>query len=105
MPSLPCRFPLATSPAPAYLSPHSFSPSRFIFLPPLRVQPALVAFESGIKEKVALVCTMELASQRSPADRSLAFTDIAAATRLPLDQVCVCVCLCLASWVWVYHRC
>jgi hypothetical protein len=63
------------------------------------VQPALVAFDNLVKEKVALVCVMELASQRPPSNRSIAFGDIALATRLPLEQVCdvcvrVCACVC-----------
>ena len=40
-----------------------------------------------IKEKVSLVATMELASQRAAADRSISFVDIASATSLPLAQV------------------
>jgi 26S proteasome regulatory subunit N9 len=40
-----------------------------------------------VKEKVALVCTMELASQRSAAERSITFTELAGATRLPLEQI------------------
>jgi len=52
-----------------------------------QAQPALVAFDGAIKEKVALVCTMELASLRPPGDRSLTFADIGAAARLPLEQV------------------
>ena len=52
------------------------------------VQPALVAFDAMVKEKVALVCVMELASQRPPSNKSIPFSDIASATRLPLDQVC-----------------
>lgn len=51
------------------------------------LQPALVALEGTIKEKVTLVCVMELASQRPAAERSVSFVDIAAATRLPVDQV------------------
>ena len=50
-------------------------------------QPALVAFDGVVKEKVALVCVMELASQRPPSNKSIPFADIAAATRLPVDQV------------------
>jgi hypothetical protein len=50
-------------------------------------QAALVAFDAAIKEKVALVCTMELASQRAAGERSLSFADIASATRLPVEQV------------------
>jgi 26S proteasome regulatory subunit N9 len=50
-------------------------------------QPALVAMANTVKEKVALVCTMELASQRSAAERSITFTELAGATRLPLEQI------------------
>ncbi len=51
------------------------------------LQSALVAFDAAIKEKVALVCMMELASQRPAGERSLSFVDIATATRLPVEQV------------------
>ena len=52
-------------------------------------QPALVAFDNVVKEKVVLVCVMELASQRAPHDKSIPFTEIAAATRMLPEQVCV----------------
>lgn len=58
-----------------------------VVVPVLCCQPALVAFDGAIKEKVALVCTMELASQRAASDRSVPFLEIAKATRLPLEQV------------------
>ncbi len=52
-------------------------------------QPALVAFDNVVKEKVVLVCVMELASQRAPHDKSIPFTEIAATTRMLPEQVCV----------------
>ncbi len=53
----------------------------------LVLQPALVAFDNVVKEKVVLVCVMELASQRAPHDKSIPFTEIAAATRMLPEQV------------------
>jgi hypothetical protein len=56
------------------------------------MQPALVAFDNVIKEKVALVCVMELASQRPPSNKSIPFADIAAVTRLAVHQVGALLC-------------
>lgn len=50
-------------------------------------QPALVASSAAIKEKIALLAVMELAGRKPPTERSLTFAEVAAETRLPVDQV------------------
>ena len=50
-------------------------------------QPALVANVSLLKEKIALLALMELVFRRPADERTLAFSDIATATLLPLAQV------------------
>lgn len=50
-------------------------------------QPALVASSAAIKEKIALLAVMELAGRKPPTERSLPFGEVAAETRLPVDQV------------------
>lgn len=50
-------------------------------------QPALAAADQTVKEKVAIVCVMEMATTRPATDRSIPFADVAAATRLPVDHV------------------
>ncbi len=40
-----------------------------------------------MKQKVALLAVMQLAARRPAAERSIPFAVVAAATRLPLDQV------------------
>ena len=53
----------------------------------VNAQPALVANESLLKEKIALLALMELVFRRPADERTLAFGDIAAATLMPLVQV------------------
>ncbi|KDO28672.1 hypothetical protein SPRG_06526 [Saprolegnia parasitica CBS 223.65] len=50
-------------------------------------QPALVNKEDYVKEKVALLALMVLIFHRPSNERNISFADIAAATRLPLNQV------------------
>ncbi|KAG9403846.1 26S proteasome non-ATPase regulatory subunit 13 [Aphanomyces cochlioides] len=50
-------------------------------------QPALVNTEAYVKEKVALLALMVLVFHRPSHERNIPFADIAAATRLPLNQV------------------
>lgn len=50
-------------------------------------QPALVAGAQTLRQKVSLLALMTLALGRSARDRTLSFAEIAAATRLPLDEV------------------
>ena len=50
-------------------------------------QPALVAAAGAVKEKITLLAVMELAGRKPPAERSLSFAELAAETRLPVDQV------------------
>eukprot|EP01104_Vermistella_antarctica_P019048 TRINITY_DN7289_c0_g1_i1.p1 TRINITY_DN7289_c0_g1~~TRINITY_DN7289_c0_g1_i1.p1 ORF type:complete len:405 (+),score=114.15 TRINITY_DN7289_c0_g1_i1:33-1217(+) len=53
----------------------------------LEAQPALVANKLLLKEKIAVLCLMELIWVRAAKDRSLPFADIAKATKLALDEV------------------
>jgi len=55
--------------------------------PAFEAQPALVAASGAIKEKITLLAVMELAGRKPPAERSLTFAEVAAETRLPLEQV------------------
>ena len=55
-----------------------------------RAQAALVAGIDAVKQKVALLAVMQLAARLPPAERSIPFAVIAAATRLPLEQVRRC---------------
>lgn len=50
-------------------------------------QADLAAHEIPMRQKMALLCLMEMTFRRPATDRRLPFADIAAATRLPLDQV------------------
>lgn len=50
-------------------------------------QPALVAHDDLVKQKVALLCLMEMAAKREPSDRRIKFADIAAETRLGVEEV------------------
>ena len=49
--------------------------------------PALAASAGALKEKIALLALMELAARRPALGRVLTFADVAAAARLPADQV------------------
>lgn len=49
--------------------------------------PALASNRDELKQKITLMAVMEMVFQRNPHDRTLAFSEIAAATSLPLDQV------------------
>jgi 26S proteasome regulatory subunit N9 len=50
-------------------------------------QPALAANISVLKEKIALLAVMELASTRPGSDRSIPVAELSRVTRLPGDQV------------------
>ena len=50
-------------------------------------QPALANSMDALKQKITLLCLMELIFSRPPNDRNIPFGDIAAATKLPLDQI------------------
>lgn len=53
----------------------------------LNAQPALVAHERRLREKITILCLMELISGLPPDARSLPLQAIADATKLPLDGV------------------
>ena len=50
-------------------------------------QPALAASSAAIKEKLTLLAVMELAGRKPPTERTLSFAEVAAETRLPVEQV------------------
>eukprot|EP00947_MAST-08B_sp_MAST-8B-sp1_P006652 g6652.t1 len=53
----------------------------------IEAQQALAASMPTLKQKITLLCVMELVFKRPPHDRVIAFADIAAATKLPGEQV------------------
>lgn len=59
----------------------------------MSAQPALVSRATFTKEKIALLCLMNMVFERHSQDRNIPFEEIAARTKLPVDQVCVCVCM------------
>lgn len=50
-------------------------------------QPALVTRHEVVKQKVALLCLMNIAFERSSNDRQIKLCDIATATRIPINEV------------------
>ncbi|CAM9680004.1 unnamed protein product [Choristocarpus tenellus] len=50
-------------------------------------QPALVSRASFVKEKIALLCLMNMVFERPSQERNIPFAEIAASTKLPQDQV------------------
>jgi 26S proteasome regulatory subunit N9 len=50
-------------------------------------QPSLKAKHEDIKKKVVLLCLLNIAFRRPSHDRTIAFSDIARETRIPIDQV------------------
>jgi len=50
-------------------------------------QPDLAAHEIQMRQKMALLCLMEMTFQRAATDRRLSFEDIARETRLPVDSI------------------
>ncbi|KAL4425759.1 hypothetical protein ABPG75_009775 [Micractinium tetrahymenae] len=53
----------------------------------LNGQPALVAHERRLREKITILCLMELISSLPPDRRTIALADVAQRTKLPLDGV------------------
>ncbi len=53
----------------------------------LNAQPALVAHERRLREKITILCLMELISGLPPDRRTVALADVAQRTKLPLDGV------------------
>jgi len=50
-------------------------------------QPALVSNHEAIKQKVVLVAVMNLVYDKPAHERTISYTEIARAVRIPLDQV------------------
>jgi len=50
-------------------------------------QPCLQSSNELIKQKVVLLCVVNLAFEKPSHDRSIPFSEIAIRTRLPIDQV------------------
>lgn len=50
-------------------------------------RPAMVAGLPAMKQKIALLCLVELVFRRSAADRALTFAEVAQATRMPVSEV------------------
>jgi 26S proteasome regulatory subunit N9 len=61
-------------------------------------QPVLVSMHEVIKQKVVLLCLMNIAFERPSHDRQITFSDIAARTRIPLDQASYCALWILSSF-------
>lgn len=53
----------------------------------LNAQPALVAHERRLREKITILCLMELVGSLPPERRTVPLASIADATKLPLDGV------------------
>lgn len=53
----------------------------------LNGQPALVAHERRLREKITILCLMELISSLPPDRRTIALSTVADCTKLPLDGV------------------
>ncbi|KAL4859894.1 26S proteasome non-ATPase regulatory subunit 13 A [Chlorella vulgaris] len=53
----------------------------------LNGQPALVAHERRLREKITILCLMELISSLPPDQRTIALSTVAERTKLPLDGV------------------
>jgi len=50
-------------------------------------QPDLASREIAMRQKIALLCLMEMTFKRAATDRQLTFTEIAKETRLPVEEV------------------
>lgn len=85
----------------ALLLTKTFIPAPSRFWPPVRrtptpltqtmsAQPALVSRATFTKEKIALLCLMNMVFERHSQDRNIPFEEIAARTKLPVDQVGAC---------------
>jgi 26S proteasome regulatory subunit N9 len=59
-----------------------------IFISFLLLQPALVNNRPLLNQKLAILSLMELVFKRASEDRTIDFTTIAEATKLPLHEVC-----------------
>uniref|UniRef100_R4G4S9 26S proteasome non-ATPase regulatory subunit 13 n=1 Tax=Rhodnius prolixus TaxID=13249 RepID=R4G4S9_RHOPR len=55
--------------------------------PKWREVPDLVAHEIKLRQKISLLCLMEMTFKRASNKRELTFVEIAKATRLPMDEV------------------
>lgn len=53
----------------------------------MSAQPALVSRATFTKEKIALLCLMNMVFERHSQDRNIPFQEIATKTKLPVDQV------------------
>ena len=53
----------------------------------MSAQPALVSRATFTKEKIALLCLMNMVFERNSQDRNIPFEEVAARTKLPVDQV------------------
>ncbi|CAN0084035.1 unnamed protein product, partial [Laminaria digitata] len=53
----------------------------------MSAQPALVSRATFTKEKIALLCLMNMVFERDSQDRNIPFEEVAARTKLPIDQV------------------
>ena len=54
-------------------------------------QPALGVYEEQVKQKVTLLCLMNLATELPPTERTIPFATIADRTQLPVDEVRWCM--------------
>lgn len=62
--------------------------ARYARLPQtMSAQPALVSRATFTKEKIALLCLMNMVFERHSQDRNIPFGEIATRTKLPVDQV------------------
>merc|ERR1719239_332348 len=59
--------------------------------PQWKTQPDLRSQETQLREKIRLLCLMEMTFKRKAFDRQLSFSEVAEQTRLPLNQVEVMV--------------
>lgn len=53
----------------------------------MSAQPALVSRATFTKEKIALLCLMNMVFERPSQDRNIPFEEIATRTKLPVDEV------------------
>lgn len=64
-----------------------FNDVRTKYAKDIASEPILAANDSRIRQKIALLCLMELIFNRSPEDRSVTFEQVATAAQIPVDEV------------------
>ncbi len=53
------------------------------------IQPDLAANELSLRQKISLLCLMEMTFKRPATNRNIGFDEIAKEAKLPLNEVCI----------------